>query len=259
MKTLLVSVFVFASITTTGAIRAEEAMSAPKPLAIATGMPAAANPANRAEEILKRFDKNGDGRLDDDEKADAHEAMLQETMAKEAPPETVRSLAHFRPLALELFDRDQDGTLDEAEQTAATAFLESGEVAVTREVLLTRFDANRDGKLDDNERREAQAFAVEHRGELLQEVLLRRFDVNGNRQLDPEEKTAVRAALMTSVVLAEEIFEKKPAAPTAATTRPAAATNRPATPNAPGNGPSKSGTNGANEKTPSRGEIPAVK
>jgi Ca2+-binding EF-hand superfamily protein len=253
MKKLLLSVFLSASVAAALVIRAEEVMAPTKAPVAGSGMSAAAKPANRAEEILKRFDKNGDGRLDDDEKADAHEAMLQEAMAKEAPPESVRSLAHFQPLAVELFDRNYDGRLDEAEQAAATAFLERGEVATTREILLTRFDANRDGKLDDNERREAQAFAIEHRGELLQEVLLRAFDMNGNRQLEPEEKTAVRAALMLAGAPAEEIFEKKAAPPTAAA-------NRPGAPNTPGlNVPPKPGANGANEKTPSRADLPAAK
>lgn len=155
---------------------------------------------SRTAEILKRFDKNKDGRLDDDERAEAHETMLQEQMAKEAPPPGAQGLGYFPELALELFDRNHNGQLDEDERTEAGAFVERGDPEATREALRRRFDQNRDGKLDDAERRESAAYAIEHRGELMREVLFKRYDANGNGQLEPEEKTAVRAALMTTPV-----------------------------------------------------------
>lgn len=183
--------------------RAEEMNPAAKSTSPAPPAAGVMKPVSRAAEILQRFDKNRDGRLDDDERADAHDVMLQEQMAKEAPPASAQGLGYFPELALELFDRNHDGQLDEGERAAAMAFLERGDPDATRETLLRRFDQNRDGKLDDPERREAAAYAVEHRGELLREVLLRRYDANANGQLEPEEKTAVRAAFMSTPLLPE--------------------------------------------------------
>jgi Ca2+-binding EF-hand superfamily protein len=200
--------FLFFILTATAALvpgpqsAAQEMSMGGKPVPAAPPTtPTAAKPVSRAQEILNRFDKNKDGRLDDDEKADAHEVMLQEQMAKEAPPASAEGIGYFQALALELFDRNHDGQIDEAERAAATAFVERGDLAVTRETLLRRFDLNRDGKLDEAERRESQAYASEHRGELMREILLKRYDVNLNGQFEPEEKTAIRADLMNVPVL----------------------------------------------------------
>ena len=197
-------------------------MNSEKPVSTPGSMPLPPNSASsstklgtRAEEILKRFDKNRDGRLDDDEKADAHDVMLQETMAKEAPPPSAQGLAYFQELAVELFDRNHDGRIDDAERVAATGFVERSDALATQETLLSRFDRNRDGKLDDFERRESQAFAVEHRGEFMREVLLKRFDANSNGRFEPEEKTAIRAAFMSMPALPKESEQRTvPASPT---------------------------------------------
>ncbi|MEO7413649.1 MAG: hypothetical protein ABIZ81_09850 [Opitutaceae bacterium] len=204
--------------------KAQEMMSGENPVATkgaqTRSQPASSStkPLSRAEEILKRFDKDRDGRLDEDEKADAHDVMLQEQMAKEAPPPAAQGLAYFQELALELFDRNHDGRIDEPERAEATGFVERGDATATRETLSNRFDRNRDGKLDDFERRESEAYVVEHRGELLKEILLKRFDANGNGQLEPEEKTALRAALMSAPTLPMEV--ERAAQPTSAAKKP---------------------------------------
>ena len=190
---------------------AQEMMTGEKPVLAPGSMPLPPNSANsstksgtRGDEILRRFDKNRDGRLDDDEKADAHDVMLQETMAKEAPVPSAQGLAYFQELAVELFDGNHNGRIDDTEQVDATGFVERGDATATQETLLIRFDRNRDGKLDDFERRESQAFAVEHRGELMRDVLLKRFDSNANGRFEPEEKTAIRAAFMSMPALPKE-------------------------------------------------------
>ena len=155
---------------------------------------APAKPMSRTEEILRRFDKNGDGKLDDDEKADAHEAMLQEQMAKGVNPAVNRGLDAYQALALELFDRNHDGRVDDDERRDAFSFVQIRTDPSIRESILKRFDKNKDGLLDDAEGRESQAYLEEHRGELMQEILLKRYDKNANGQLDPEEKTTIREA-----------------------------------------------------------------
>lgn len=157
---------------------------------------AAVKPLSRAEEILRRFDKNHDGRLDEDEKADAHEAMLAEQMAKGVSPAVARNRDAFQALALELFDSNHDNRIDAEERLEAVAFIQEDESGVLRATLLQRFDRNHDGKLDLAERREAQAYAEEHRGELMQELLMKRYDTNADGQLEPEEKMAIREAFL---------------------------------------------------------------
>ena len=205
--------FVFASLLVSAGVCAEEAMTDGKPpsarppgsaaATVPTSTLAPAKPVSRAAEILKRFDKNGDGKLDDDEKADAHETMLQEQMAKEATTAFSRGLGVYQALALELFDRNHDGRLDENERLDALAFVQQRTDGAMREALLKRFDRNNDGKLDDAERRESENYAEEHRGELMQEVLLKRFDKNANGELDPDEKTTIREAFAAPVAVAK--------------------------------------------------------
>ncbi len=98
------------------------------------------------EEAMKRFDKNGDGRLDDDERAEALEAM------KKKGGEIQGQLRQFM---LRRFDADGNGTLDTDERK--TAFdetmkqLEENGPMVKNTVLgfvHRRFDANGDGTLD---------------------------------------------------------------------------------------------------------------
>lgn len=131
------------------------------------GKPAAPAPApmgmsTRAEDLLKRFDKNHDGRLDEDETADAHEEMLQEQMNRQAA-----------------LGRAPDGGPE-------------------RTRLLEMFDKNHDGRLDDDERAVARKYAEEHglaAGGAISEDLVKRFDRNGNGRLEPEEMAAMQQAL----------------------------------------------------------------
>ena len=101
------------------------------------------------EEAMKRFDKNGDGRLDDDERAEALREM------KKTGGEIQGQLRQFM---LRRFDADGNGTLDPAERK--TGFdetmkqLEENGPMVKNTVLgfvHKRFDANGDGTLDKDE------------------------------------------------------------------------------------------------------------
>lgn len=157
-------------------------------------------PLSRSEEILKRFDKNADGRIDEDERADAHDVMLQEQTAKGAALEaTRRELGPFHALALEIFDRNRDRQIDANERLDALAFVRQRGDAAMREAILKRFDKNADGTLDETERRDSQTYAEEHRGELMQEVLLKQYDSNGNAQLDADEKAKIQKEFAETV------------------------------------------------------------
>ncbi len=116
---------------------------------------------SRAAAMLKRFDLNGDGRIDDDERAEAREMMLQEQVhrqmahvaASQATPEV------FRQRALEFFDANRDGRLDEEERAAAQKFIENRAAVTTlpewsawRDEFLKRVDKNVNGRIDPDER-----------------------------------------------------------------------------------------------------------
>ena len=156
-----------------------------------------------AEEILKRFDKNGDGKLDADETADAHDAVMQEEMQrreerqeagkKGAPPERV----------LQQFDRNHDGKLDDEERAEMKKFAAehgfAGPGNLSREELLKRFDKNGDGTLDEDERAEMRkAIAARGGGSpmmAMRQELVRRFDTNRDGTIDDAEWAALSPLL----------------------------------------------------------------
>ena len=122
----------------------------------------------RPEEILQRFDKNGDGKLDEDEQAEAHEVMLKEQMGRQAAKAaaTPDGGLQFRRKMLELFDKNKDGRLDDDERAEARKYAEAhglGEGGAVREELLKRFDKNADGKLDAEETAALRKFLRERR------------------------------------------------------------------------------------------------
>src|SRR5581483_10997843 len=70
---------------------------------------------DRMEELLRRFDRNGDGKLDDDERAEAREAMLREQIERRNAAAAVApgGAEQARTRMLEMFDQNHDGRLDE--------------------------------------------------------------------------------------------------------------------------------------------------
>ena len=87
--------------------------------------------------LLKRYDLNHDGKLDDNELAAAHEARLKSNQAGTVDGERGRKI---RAALLKQFDTNGDGQLDESER------------AEMRKFFLARYDKNGDGRLDDEER-----------------------------------------------------------------------------------------------------------
>jgi Ca2+-binding EF-hand superfamily protein len=111
----------------------------------------------RAAELLQRFDTNGDGRIDEDERATARETMRSEGRNR---PQGRRggpgNPAEMRAQMLERFDADKDGQLNDEERE------EVGNRLASNPQVLQRFDANGDGQLDNTERAAARA-AMEER------------------------------------------------------------------------------------------------
>lgn len=93
------------------------------------------------EEIIKRFDADGDGKLNEAELQNMHYARRNRTGGRE----------HHRPSREEImkqFDTDGDGVLSEAEREAMHM-----EQQRFREENKKRFDADGDGQLSEAERK----------------------------------------------------------------------------------------------------------
>jgi Ca2+-binding EF-hand superfamily protein len=101
----------------------------------------AANLIPSEEAMLQRFDTNGDGKLDETELADAHEALRVQ-------PATRAALAtQVYGRLLEHFGKNGAGRLDPEEQAAAVGYLRQNNPRIYQALLL-RFDVNGDGQLD---------------------------------------------------------------------------------------------------------------
>jgi hypothetical protein len=108
------------------------------------------------QEILKKFDKDGDGKLNDAERAEAMKARGGAPGAGGRPdPARMQEL-------IKKFDKDGDGKLSDAERQEAMKARgaapggKPGEGGrPSREELIKKFDKNGDGQLDEAERAEA--------------------------------------------------------------------------------------------------------
>ena len=91
------------------------------------------------EEMLKKFDKDGDGKLSEEEKGELRKVMA--SRGRKLPP-------HL----MEKFDKDGDGKLNEDERAEARKGMEA-----RRQEMMEKFDKDGDGKLNPEERRAAMA------------------------------------------------------------------------------------------------------
>lgn len=130
----------------------------PKIEETAPAKPASKNAAVRPEvfraRMLQMFDKNKDGRLDDEERqaarkyAEAHGLTPDgqnraRTAQNRPPPEALRAELRRR------FDRNADGKIDDDEMKAVAKGVRAR--IVSTPLLLQRYDKNADGKIDDAE------------------------------------------------------------------------------------------------------------
>jgi len=89
-------------------------------------------------DVVKEFDKDGDGKLNDEEAKAARESM--QAKREEARKKT-----------LEKYDTDKDGKLNEEERKAMQTDMEA-----KRKALLEKYDANKNGRLDPEEAKAAK-------------------------------------------------------------------------------------------------------
>ena len=94
------------------------------------------------EEIIKKFDKDGDGKLSDEEKAELRKKMAERSGGGRKLP----------PFLMKKFDKDGDGKLSDEEKAEARKTMEA-----RRKEMIGKFDKDGDGKLNEEERKAAMA------------------------------------------------------------------------------------------------------
>ena len=129
--------------------------------------------------MLKRFDVNGDKRLSREERAAAREELGKGKMRRFKARAERR--AEFRERAMERFDVDKNGTLDETEKNALREARKAKRVE-----RRARFDTNGDGEISREERQAAREQMKAKR---------QAFDADGDGKLSKEERQAFREAM----------------------------------------------------------------
>ncbi|MEZ6112126.1 MAG: EF-hand domain-containing protein [Pirellulaceae bacterium] len=204
-------------------------------------------------QLMKRFDKNGDGQLDESERAAAREAYLKQRGQGDAAGRPAGM--PNREELLKRFDTDGDGRLSDDERTEAMQAMRrfrgpAGNPAggapagmPSREEITKRFDKNGDGQLDEAERTEMrQAMQARFRNgagqgngfgiaanqpprnRLDRQQLVERYDTNGNGRLDADERekaiAEMRAQREKSRPDADKPKSSKPESDASATDKP---------------------------------------
>lgn len=98
-------------------------------------------------DMLKKFDKDGDGKLNDAEKAEMKAAWEARRAEREKE-------------MLAQFDTDKDGKLSDEEKAAMKAAMK----AKFEKKMLAKFDKDGDGKLNDEEKAAMEKAMSEHKG-----------------------------------------------------------------------------------------------
>lgn len=143
-----------------------------------------------ADEILKRFDQNGDGKLDEEERAQAHETMLDDQVQRE----TAKAQAAIAAAAAPAPGGNSSTPVAAA---AKTAEAKPNRKVGWRDEIFKRADVNQDGKVDDAEwttiapTLRAQIETAPHQ--------LKRYDKNGDGRLDDAEWAAAAKQIRRSL------------------------------------------------------------
>ncbi len=136
-------------------------------------------------EVIAKFDKDGDGKLNDEEReaAKAGREEMMEARKKEM---------------LEKFDKDGDGELNEEELAAAKASQGGKKVGKKRAEVIAKYDKDGDGKLNGEEQAAVRADK--------KQKLVEQFDEDKDGKLNEEEK-----AKMNELIQKRHDSHKKPA------------------------------------------------
>lgn len=146
-------------------------------------------------EVLKRFDANQDGQLDDTERALARAAWQKRRAEHPGTRSGLDRAGWGGPLA----GGDVCWGREKLQQYHRSQYSRRMQLRLhhlQRQKLIQRFDADHDGRLSDTERAGAKqtlaAFRDDRRNR--RHEILERFDRNGDGQLDETERASARQA-----------------------------------------------------------------
>jgi Ca2+-binding EF-hand superfamily protein len=155
------------------------------------------------KKLLEKFDKDGDGKLNDEERTAARAALRKQAPKDDPEEKPVRARrtpvqiandrkkaeleARQRQFELRHFDKNKDGKLSDEERQFMQEEVRKYNEQVRAEAI-KQWDKNGDGKLDDSELAAARAASEKARADYL-----KMFDKDGNGKIDEKEREAVRA------------------------------------------------------------------
>jgi len=125
--------------------------------------------------FLEKYDKDGDGKLSEEEKVAAKEEWKKRHVHMKELMGEVKENLH------EKYDTDNDGELSEEEKKAIKETAKQ-QWEIKKEGILKLYDANGDGELDEDERKEAR--------DAWKDEFLLKHDKDGDGELSDEEKKA---------------------------------------------------------------------
>ncbi len=182
------------------------AMSAP--LVLAQNEAKGNNKGDRVErkqKMLEMFDKDGNGKLNDEERAAAKKAR-QDRVGKKGKgkgdarkgrqgggrrggkDQAGRRERMSRKQALAKFDTDKDGKLSKDERAKMMAAMKKHR----QEMLKKRFDKDGDGKLNADEKAAMDKFVGKM--EAKRKKMVKKFDADGDGKLNKEERQKMEAS-----------------------------------------------------------------
>ncbi len=126
---------------------------------------------NRRAEFIQRFDTNGDGQLDENERRAARRVGAQQ----------------FRQDLLNRFDTDKDGKISDAERQAMPPQQRLGSRFM--DLAVQHFDDNGDGQISDAEEQAMEAFGRQAQ-QIGQQLDVKFNDNDGDGQVTPAERQA---------------------------------------------------------------------
>lgn len=131
------------------------------------------------QDMIKRYDANGDGEISEAERQKAFADMRE----------------RGRQRMLDRYDKNDDGELDDEERAAMRSDQRGPWQAKIREWQLRDYDLNGDGELDEKESAELKVAEAKFRKTIEgigKTVRLRMEDINGDGEVTAEERQAVR-------------------------------------------------------------------
>ena len=145
--------------------------------------------ADPRAKMMARFDKDGDGKLDKAEMAEAQKAMAAKKTVQ------VRTVAEIRQEMLAKYDKNGDGRLDGNERALAGKMMfESRYATMTprdKQMILHQFDRDGDGKLSEAEKAAIHAPPASPGAPKAPSAraMIGSYDKNGDKMLDASELT----------------------------------------------------------------------